>query len=52
MLAYGEGWRGRVAGVIAIYSMLPKPVATRLRKAYLFLAGKPDKGLRFDRSRL
>jgi len=52
MLAYGEGWRGRVAGVIALYSMLPQPVATRLRKAYLFLAGKPDKGLRFDRSRL
>ena len=52
MLAYGEGWRGRMVGLIAIYSMLPMRVATLLRKIYMRARGRTDKGLRFDRSRL
>jgi glycosyltransferase involved in cell wall biosynthesis len=52
MLAYGAGWRGRVVGLMVIYGILPMRVATWLRKIYFFATGRPDKGLRFDRTRL
>jgi glycosyltransferase involved in cell wall biosynthesis len=52
MLAYGAGWHGRVVGLMAIYGILPMKVATWLRKIYFFTTGRPDKGLRFDRTRL
>lgn len=52
MLAYGTGWHGRVIGLMAIYSLLPMWLAMRLRRLYLLIRGKSDKGLRFDRSRL
>jgi glycosyltransferase involved in cell wall biosynthesis len=52
MLAYGAGWRGRTVVLMLIYGMLPMRVATWLRKIYFFATGRPDKGLRFDRTRL
>jgi glycosyltransferase involved in cell wall biosynthesis len=52
MFAYGEGWRFRLAGIIAIYSLLPIPAAKALRHIHLRLLGRQDKGLHIDRSRL
>lgn len=52
MLAYGTGWRGRIAGLMVVYALLPMKVATWLRKIYLYASGRTDKGLRADRSRL
>lgn len=52
MLAYGNGWKGRVVGLMVAYSLLPMPVARLLRSAYFTMTGRIDKGLRFDRSRL
>jgi glycosyltransferase involved in cell wall biosynthesis len=52
MIAYGTGWRGRIASLMIIYAVLPMKVATLLRKIYLFITGRKDKGLQFDQSRL
>jgi glycosyltransferase involved in cell wall biosynthesis len=52
MLAYGEGWRGRVGMLGLLYLFVPRRVATVARKLYLCITGRPDKGLRLDRSRL
>lgn len=52
MLAYGEGWRGRVGMLILFYLLLPMKVATIARKLYLRITGRSDNGLRLDRTRL
>ena len=52
MLAYGSGWCGRVVSLMVIYGILPMKVAAWLRKIYFIVRGRPDKGLRFDRTRL
>lgn len=52
MLAYGPGWRGRTASLMIIYAVFPMKIARLLRKIYICITGRDDKGLRFDRSRL
>jgi hypothetical protein len=52
MLAYGTGWRGRVAILMLLYLLLPMKVATVARKVFFRLTGRADNGLRFDKSRI
>ena len=52
MMAYGSGWRIRIVSLIAIYAFLPMKIAVILRKYYMYLKCKNDKGIRYDRSRL
>lgn len=52
MIAYGSGWRGRVALLILLYPLMPMKVAEFARKLYFRLTGRTDKGLSFDRSRI
>jgi glycosyltransferase involved in cell wall biosynthesis len=52
MLAYGIGWRGRIAILMMLYILLPMKVATVARKVIFRLTGRADNGLRFDKSRI
>lgn len=52
MIAYGTGWRWRVAILMLLYILLPMKIARFARKLFFRLTGRPDNGLRFDKSRI
>lgn len=52
MLAYGNGWRGRILLVMLAYAILPESVARQLRKLYLKSKNRQDRALKPDHSRL
>lgn len=52
MIAFGKGWSMRIGFLILIYALLPMKIAVLLRKYYMRIKQKNDKGLQFDRTRL
>ncbi|NOV30118.1 glycosyltransferase [Methylomonas sp. ZR1] len=52
MLAYGDGWRGRILIVLLVYCLMPGRLAGGLRRFYRKLFNLPERTLTIDRSRL
>ncbi|MBD9356713.1 glycosyltransferase family 2 protein [Methylomonas albis] len=52
MMAYGEGWRGRMFMVSLAYCLMPGFLAGGLRRFYRKLFNLPERTLTIDRSRL
>nr|WP_269454845.1 glycosyltransferase [Methylomonas methanica] len=52
MMAYGDGWRGRILIVLLAYCLMPGRLAQGLRRFYRKLYKLPERTLTVDRSRL
>ncbi|MCQ8118683.1 glycosyltransferase family 2 protein [Methylomonas rosea] len=52
MMAYGDGWRGRIFLVLLAYCLMPGYLAGGLRRFYRKLYKLPERTLTVDRSRL
>ncbi|CAD6873743.1 glycosyltransferase family 2 protein [Methylomonas fluvii] len=52
MMAYGDGWRGRIFMVFLAYCLMPGFLAGGLRRFYRKLFNLPERTLTIDRSRL
>lgn len=52
MMAYGDGWRGRIFLVLLAYCLMPGCLAGGLRRFYRKIYKLPERTLTVDRSRL
>jgi glycosyltransferase involved in cell wall biosynthesis len=52
MMAYGDGWRGRILIVLLAYCLMPGRLAGGLRRFYRKVYKLPERTLTVDRSRL